>query len=388
LGLGDWSSNIKGSSLYQHQSPVSFFLPPSIAAVTDPVYAAVDLGTNNCRMLVARPDRAGFRVVDCFSRITRLGEGLAASGRLSDDAMTRTVEALKHCADRMTRNRVSRARMVATEACRRAANHRHFTDRVAASTGLILDIITPTEEASLALAGCASLLAPNLPWALVFDIGGGSTEMMWVSHRPGHRTIEGVVSLPLGVVTLAESHGCELGTASGYQRVVADVTARLAPFEAHHRIGARLEAGNVQMLGTSGTVTTLAALHLDLDRYDRSVVDGITLSFADIATVTDRLATMSTGDRARHPCVGPERADLVLAGCAILEAMCRLWPLGSLRVADRGVREGLLLTMMESDAAGISGMESDAAGISGMESDAVGISGMETDAVGISGRRK
>ena len=301
-------------------------------------------------MLVARPEQVGFRVVDCFSRITRLGEGLAASGRLSDDAMSRTVDALKHCADRMARNQVSRARMVATEACRRAANHRQFTDRVTHMTGLVLDIITPVEEAALALAGCASLLEAEQPWALVFDIGGGSTELIWVSHSPGHRHIQGVISLPLGVVTLAECHGHNLSTPAGYRQVVADVTARLAPFEAQHGIRARLDAGDVQMLGTSGTVTTLAALHLDLPRYDRSVVDGLDLSFADIADVTGRLSSMSTDDRARHPCVGPERADLVLAGCAILEALCQLWPLGSLRVADRGVREGLLLTMMEADA--------------------------------------
>ncbi len=321
---------------------MTFVPPPPL----DPLYAALDLGTNNCRMLVARPWDDGFRVVDCFSRITRLGEGLAASGRLSAAAMARTVEALSHCAERMARNRVTQARLVATEACRRAANHRCFAERVYDATGLALEIITPAEEAALALAGCASLLAEEKPWALVFDIGGGSTELLWVSHRPGESRIAGVVSLPLGVVTLAETRGAELACESGYDRVVADVVRQLAPFEARHAIAGALAAGAVQMLGTSGTVTTLAALHLDLDRYDRSRIDGLQLSFHDIAAVTRRLAGMDSAARARHPCVGPDRADLVVAGCAILEAMCRLWPLGSLRVADRGVREGVLLTMM------------------------------------------
>ncbi len=319
------------------------FVPPSPCAS---LYAALDLGTNNCRMLVARPAADGFRVVDCFSRITRLGEGLAASGRLSDEAMARTIDALGLCADRMDRIGVDHARLVATEACRRAVNHGDFARRVHDATGLDLEIITADEEAALALAGCASLLSTDRPWALVFDIGGGSTELLWVANQPEGPVIEGVVSLPLGVVTLAETRGADLADEAGYGRVVADVARRLAPFEARHSIADALADGTVQMLGTSGTVTTLAALHLDLDRYDRTLVDGLTLSFRDIATVTRRLAAMDTQQRARHPCVGPERADLVVAGCAILESMCRLWPLGSLRVADRGVREGVLLTMM------------------------------------------
>ncbi len=301
-------------------------------------------------MLVARPVAAGgFRVVDCFSRITRLGEGVAVSGVLSALAMERTLAALKACADKMARNRVTRARLVATEACRRAANHADFAARVYAETGLVLDIISPHDEARLALAGCSPLMRPGVPRALVFDIGGGSTELVWVRNDAAGNEVEGVMSLPVGVVTLAEEHGDRLGSAEGYGDTVAELATRLAPFEARHAISDHLCAGNVQMLGTSGTVTTLAALHLGLDRYDRTQVDGLDLSLADIATVTRRLAAMSMAERADHPCIGPERADLVIAGCAILEAMCRLWPLASLRVADRGVREGVLLGMMRDD---------------------------------------
>jgi exopolyphosphatase/guanosine-5'-triphosphate,3'-diphosphate pyrophosphatase len=316
----------------------------------EPVYAALDLGTNNCRMLVARPQGRGFRVIDAFSRITRLGEGLTTSGRLSEDAMARTVSALRACADKMAKNRVNRARLVATEACRRAANHADFAARVAGETGLELDIISAHEEAGLALAGCSSLMEPDVPWALVFDIGGGSTELIWVRNHGNRCEVQGVQSLPVGVVTLAEELGERLNTADGYAEAVTDLYLRLSPFEARHAISERLEDGSVQMLGTSGTVTTLAALHLDLERYDRAVIDGVDLKFDHIAGVTARLATMTTAERSRHPCIGPERADLVLAGCAILEAMCRLWPLSSLRVADRGVREGLLLSMMADDA--------------------------------------
>ena len=316
---------------------------------SDTLYAALDLGTNNCRMLVARPTARGFKVIDAFSRVTRLGEGLGASGVLSENAMERTLDALEACVAKLERNRVGRARLVATEACRRAANGTAFTARVAQRTGLVPDIISPREEASLALAGCASLLDPLVPWALVFDIGGGSTELIWVSNSPAGQTVMGVQSIPTGVVTLAEQWATKLATQTGYAEVVESIRTAFRPFEALHAIGAMMSGNLVQMLGTSGTVTTLGALHLGLDRYDRSKVDGLELGFADIAAVTARLAAMSHDERAAHPCIGPERADLVVAGCAILEALCRLWPLGRLRVADRGVREGVLLGMMKED---------------------------------------
>jgi exopolyphosphatase/guanosine-5'-triphosphate,3'-diphosphate pyrophosphatase len=314
-----------------------------------PLYAALDLGTNNCRMLVARPTPQGFRVVDAFSKVTRLGEGLSASGRLSEAAMERTLEALEACVHKIERNQVARARLVATEACRRASNGAEFTARIVERTGLHPEIISADEEAGLALAGCASLLNPLVPWALVFDIGGGSTELLWVANSPAGQKILGVQSIPTGVVTLAEQWATELASGSGYSRVVDRIGAAFKPFEHIHAIAATMTGNLVQMLGTSGTVTTLGALHLGLDRYDRSKVDGLELGFADIAAVTRRLAAMSHDERAAHPCIGPERADLVVAGCAILEAVCRLWPLGKLRVADRGVREGILLGLMKRD---------------------------------------
>lgn len=302
-------------------------------------------------MLVAKPVGPGFQVVDAFSRITRLGEGLAGSGRLSDVAMLRTIGALKSCAGKIARNRVTRARLVATEACRRASNHADFAARVAEETGLTLDIITADEEARLALAGCAPLMEPGQPWVLVFDIGGGSTEIIWVRNRHGRPDIRGIQSLPLGVVTLTEEMGTQLQTPQGYDQAVRTIMDRVVPFETTHGIARLLARGQVQMLGTSGTVTTLAALHLDLDRYERSAVDGHDLAMTDIVTVTRRLGGMSAEDRARHPCIGVERADLVIAGCAILEAMCRLWSARHIRVADRGVREGVLLSMMRQDRA-------------------------------------
>jgi exopolyphosphatase/guanosine-5'-triphosphate,3'-diphosphate pyrophosphatase len=314
------------------------------------VFAALDLGTNNCRLLVARPRGRGFRVIDAFSRVVRLGEGLGDRGQLRDGAMRRTIDALEVCAAKMRRRRVTQARAVATEACRQARNCDAFLRRVSDRTGLDLEIISQREEAELALAGCAPLLDPEVPQAVVFDIGGGSTQIIWMEHdaqrRP--RALDWL-SLPLGVVSMAERYGTDPLSPDGFDRIVAEITDALHGFETRHRIRDQVARHRVQMLGSSGTVTTLTGLHLDLPRYDRSRVDGARLRFDTIETLSRGLAGMTVAQRAAYPCVGHERADLVVGGCAILTAICRAWPVGRLRVGDRGVREGILLTMMYAD---------------------------------------
>ena len=316
------------------------------------VFAALDLGTTNCRLLVARPAGEGMRVVDSFSRIVRLGEGLASTGVLSEAAMCRAIEALEICSIKLQQRRVTHARFVATEACRRAANCGDFLGRVRDATGLELEIIPTGEEARLALAGCAPLLDPRLPHALVFDIGGGSTEILWVGvrrRRNGRlRTeIRGVVSLPFGVVSLTEAY--LRGEAPGpvFDDMVAELRRSFAEFDAEWRIAQQIARGGVQMLGSSGTVTTLAGIHLGLIRYDRSRVDGMMLGFTEILRIIRELVGMDAIARAAQPCIGAGRADLMLAGCAILQAICSVWPVGRLRVADRGVREGILSGLME-----------------------------------------
>ena len=325
-------------------SPPSDALIPSSEERRD-ICAALDLGTNNCRLLIARRRGEGFHVIDAFSRIVRLGEGLAATGRLSDAAMDRTLVALRICAGKVARSGARRARYVATEACRRAANCGEFLERVRRTTGIAIEIIASDEEARLVVAGCAPLLDPTLPYALIFDIGGGSTELVWLDLAAGvdQPGVLGFVSVPHGVVTLADRYGGRAVTQAIYDAIVEEVRAALAPFEACHRIGPLVASGQVQLLGSSGTVTTLAGVHQELPRYDRSKVDGSVLEFAAIDKACRRLSGLTWEERAAHPCIGEERADLVLAGCAILEAICRLWPIGRLVVADRGVREGILL---------------------------------------------
>lgn len=316
-------------------------------------FGALDLGTNNCRLLVARPSGSGFRVIDAFSRIVRLGEDLAAARCLSEAAIERTLAALGLCAGKLRRSRASRVRAVATEACRQANNSEQFFDRVKAETGIELETIDPAAEAHLALAGCASMFKADGAdgRALMFDIGGGSTQISWLHpSRDGNGAaapeILGSVSLPCGVVTLSERFGGHEVSEACFAAMLAHVGDLLAPFEAAHGIAARIGDGAVQMVGTSGTVTTLAAVLLDLPRYDRAQIDGLDVSYADMARATARLRAMDYGQRAAHPCVGPDRADLVIAGCAILDAIHRRWPVGRLRVADRGLRDGILLGLM------------------------------------------
>jgi exopolyphosphatase/guanosine-5'-triphosphate,3'-diphosphate pyrophosphatase len=315
-------------------------------------FAALDLGTNNCRLLVARRAGAGFRIVDAFSRIVRLGEGLAATGALSEEAMDRTFEALAICAGKIAGRRLLVGRYVATEACRRAANCEAFLVRVHNALGLAIEIISTAEEARLVVTGCAPLLDPRIPYAVVFDIGGGSTEIVWLRlgrDRGGRRRglrILGSMSVPLGVVNLTDRFGGEVSPLA-YRAMVDEAAAALEPFERRHQIARLIGAGRVQMLGSSGTVTTLAGIHLALPRYTRALVDGSQLTFQQIAAVSTGLAALDLAGRAASPCVGQERADLVLSGCAILEAICARWPVGRLRVADRGVREGILVELMQ-----------------------------------------
>lgn len=317
-------------------------------------FAALDLGTNNCRLLIARPQGDGFAVIDAFSRIVRLGEGLAGSGRLSDAAIERTIAALKICADKLRRRNVTLSRAVATEACRRASNGADFIARAYAETGILLDIITAEEEARLAVLGCHSLIEPGEDPALVFDIGGGSTELVLVdTHAETPRVLDWH-SAPWGVVSLTESaghgppgqDGGAEGRAAAYAAMRALVTESMAPFAARLPRGIPVP----RLLGTSGTVTTLASVHLGLTHYDRAQVDGLIVPATAMRRISRDLAGMDLRERAQLPCIGTERADLVVAGCAILETIMDLWPAERLGIADRGIREGILRRLMGSTA--------------------------------------
>ena len=322
----------------------------------DDLYAALDLGTNNCRLLIAQPTRPGqFRVVDAFSRIVRLGEGLAATGRLSQDAMDRAVEALRICAVKLANRPVRKMRLIATEACRAAENGEEFLARVTRETGLELEIIDRETEARLAVSGCSSLVGREARSVVLFDIGGGSSEIAVIRIRDNRSSrlanhITHWTSLPVGVVTLSERHGGQDVTPDVFAAMVTEVETMLAGFECppigEHTVDADED---FHLIGTSGTVTTLAGVHLDLPRYDRRKVDGLWLSDAEVSAMQAKLLSWDFEGRATNPCIGPDRADLVLAGCAILEAIRRRWPSPRMRVADRGLREGLLTDMMADD---------------------------------------
>lgn len=327
------------------------------------VYGALDLGTNNCRLLVARPSRRGFMVIDAFSRIIRLGEGVTHSGLLSPPAMDRTIEALKVCSEKMVRRGVDRSHLIATEACRIARNGPEFVERVRRETGLKLEIISRETEARLAVSGCASLLDWDSDVALVFDIGGGSSELVLLDlrQRKGNRAptiydrvavqdcIVAWTSLPVGVVTLAERYTDKPMDHDTFERMVGDVIKELEIFEAEHNISARIGDAKSHLLGTSGTATTIAGVHLGLEYYDRRRVDGCWMSSKEVRSVSQHLTAMTHEERVREPCIGVERADLIIAGAAILEALLRSWSFDRLRVADRGLREGILAKLMAED---------------------------------------
>jgi exopolyphosphatase/guanosine-5'-triphosphate,3'-diphosphate pyrophosphatase len=318
--------------------------------LSGPTHAALDLGTNNCRLLVARATRDGFRVVDAFSRIIRLGEGITSSGVLSEPAILRAVDALRVCRAKMRNRGVTRSRLIATEACRSAGNGLDFLQRIRSEVGIDLEIVDRETEARLAATGCTPLVDPAAEGVILFDIGGGSSELVRLSrcsptkHGPPHPEIEAWVSIPIGVVTLAERHGGVTVNRESFEAMIAEVAVHVDRFASEH--------GGIEglhMLGTSGTVTTIAGVYLDLPRYERRRVDGCWLNNTQVTDVVERLLAMSYEGRVANPCIGAERADLVLAGCAILEAIRRAFPCERLRVADRGLREGMLVQMMRED---------------------------------------
>jgi exopolyphosphatase/guanosine-5'-triphosphate,3'-diphosphate pyrophosphatase len=317
-----------------------------------PFYAALDLGTNNCRLLIAEPAGETFRVVDSFSRIVRLGEGVAQSGRLGAEAMDRAIGALGVCAQKLGHRPMARVRLIATQACRIAENGEAFLDRVQHELGLNLEIVDRRTEAKLAAEGCFSLLDREAEGAVLFDIGGGSSEIVWLDRRRQHRRgglMRAWVSLPVGVVTLAERHGGIDVDADSFEAMVADVRSEFHRFHARDALRAAVGEADFHYLGTSGTVTTLAGVHLGLPRYDRRYVDGLWMDDHDIERMMTKLRGMDYEARRANPCIGRERADLVLAGCAVFEAIRREWRCSRLRVADRGLREGILMQLMRAD---------------------------------------
>jgi exopolyphosphatase/guanosine-5'-triphosphate,3'-diphosphate pyrophosphatase len=355
------------ASLMTEEGPATRHARPADAPVysrRSPVYAALDLGTNNCRLLIARQpapgmDPCGIRIVDSFCRIVRLGEGVSASGRLSEAAMARTIAALKICADKMQARHVTRARLIATEACRAAENSDAFLGRVREATGFALEIVDRETEAFLATAGCSALADSEAEGVVLFDIGGGSSEIVWLGRAPAvgkcHRREDGALrdrvraweSMPFGVVTLAERFGGVTVTDAMFEAMVGFVGEALRPFA--DRVAPEIRCGRFHLLGTSGTVTTIAGVFLDLQRYDRRRVDGLWMSGDDVSGAIQTLRDMSFAERAANGCIGPDRADLVLAGCAIFEAIRRAFPSERVRIADRGLREGILMQMMASD---------------------------------------
>jgi exopolyphosphatase/guanosine-5'-triphosphate,3'-diphosphate pyrophosphatase len=324
-------------------------------------FAALDLGTNNCRLLIATPAGKGFRIVEAYSRIVRLGDGLSRTGRLDDAAMARTIAALKVCADRIRRRNVVQVRAVATQACRAAANGAEFVAAVARETGLKLQIIAPEEEARLSVAGCLNLLDYGAAAALVVDVGGGSTELSWVDltdrefrAAPGlaNMPIRAWVSAPVGVVTLAERFPEPVpATKAWFRAMVEHVKAEIGAYDGAEAFRPVFDAGRAQLIGTSGAITSLAGMHLGLRRYERSRVDGLWLRRTDCEAAADKLMALDLPARAAEPCIGRDRADLVLAGAAILQAVQELWPCERVRVADRGLREGILLSLVAENAA-------------------------------------
>lgn len=327
---------------------VKFFLNHKKEKDPKEYIAALDLGTNTCRLLIAEITPKGPQVIDSFVRMIRLGDELATRGHISEEATRRALAALTICANKIKEYTIIRSRYVATAACREASNREDFLEKIRSKTGIELEVISTDEEARLAIVGCADLFDTSTRYAIGFDIGGGSTEVMWMELFP-HKLPEIIewISLPLGVVTVAETLRHDPSPLSFLQRIREEVSKEMKAFCDKTYIYPQLRKKNVQLIGTSGTLTTLAAIHMKLDRYDRMQVNGLQLTPQIIKQTVSSLYAMSPNERLLHPCIGPMRADLVIGGVAIFEGIYNVFPINPVRVADRGVREGLLLDLMK-----------------------------------------
>ena len=334
-----------------NNKPGNVTVPNKGASQAQKNFAAIDLGTNSCRLVIASPTPASFRIVETFSKITRLGEGIINDNELSRPAMRRTINALKGCAGVIEEYApIYRSRFVATAACRRAKNCKEFLDLVKKETGLTIETISSKEESRLAVVGCIPLLNRNIRRALVFDIGGGSTEISLARVTNSGKTfIEGFVSLPYGVVTISEAFPSQDMTALAYDTIIERTHKLLKEFDEKYNIREAIKNQEIQIIGTSGTVTVLGAVHLNLPRYNRSAVDGISITRQDIDRAIAKIKRLGDEGRKKHPCIGAQKADLTMAGCAIIEGLCSFWPIEEITVADRGIREGILLDMMHSN---------------------------------------
>lgn len=334
-----------------NNKPGNVTVPNKGASQAQKNFAAIDLGTNSCRLVIASPTPASFRIVETFSKITRLGEGIINDNELSRPAMRRTINALKVCAGVIEEYApIYRSRFVATAACRRAKNCKEFLDLVKKETGLTIETISSKEESRLAVVGCIPLLNRNIRRALVFDIGGGSTEISLARVTNSGKTfIEGFVSLPYGVVTISEAFPSQDMTALAYDTIIERTHKLLKEFDEKYNIREAIKNQEIQIIGTSGTVTVLGAVHLNLPRYNRSAVDGISITRQDIDRAIAKIKRLGDEGRKKHPCIGAQKADLTMAGCAIIEGLCSFWPIEEITVADRGIREGILLDLMHSN---------------------------------------
>ncbi len=311
-------------------------------------YAVIDLGTNSCRLVIATPTTTSFRVVETYSKVVRLGEGIIQDNNLAPKAMRRTIQALKVCRGVIDEYMpITALRFVATAACRRAQNVAQFVEMARREAGIELEVISSKEEARLSVVGCLPLLIRKIKRVLVFDIGGGSTQISLARVTDSGKTfIEGFVSLPYGVVTISEAFaGHEMSTLE-YSTVVERTQVILQEFEDKYHIRQAIANQEIQVIGTSGTVTVIGAVHLRLPRYNRSAVDGIAISAPDIEYTINKIKTMGVEGRCKHPCIGRSKSDLTIAGCAVIEALMTFWPISEITVADRGIREGILLDMM------------------------------------------
>ena len=299
-------------------------------AVMTVTFAAIDVGTNSANLLVI--DELGKEVTRVITS-TRLGEGLHSTGELSVEAMARTIDVIASYVATATSLGATKIQIVGTAACRRARNTSAFSELLQAKTRVNIEVLSESEEAALTFSGALIGLPVIDTPTLVIDIGGGSTE-----YTVGTQSIDVFASIPFGAVTSTDSHiSSDLPRPEDLTNLIGAVSDELEDITRDHPV----VASPIRTVGVAGTIVTIAAVELGLHEYDDTALHGMTLSREAVEDVFRTVATEPLALRVQNPGLGPDRADIIVAGCCILVATMRRLHLSEITVSTRGLLDGV-----------------------------------------------
>ena len=300
-------------------------------------FAAIDLGSTNCRLVIVDIIEDKYKIICSFSEILNLGRNLSFSNEFNDEIIEKTIEIFKIISQKLKYYNVLSYRCVATEACRQSINSDELVKRIHERTNIEIEIIPSKEEARLCLKSCLNHNVNLNDFNLVFDIGGGSTEIIIFDSIYSNKDFD-FLSIPIGVINFSEKVSL-----FKTEKVLGQLEKQMMFFSKKKKI----HNEPISIIGSCGTVTTLCAIHLKLNYYQKSLVDNTLLEIEDLKQTCNFVKRLSSEEKEKHPCIGPQRINLLDNGILILEKILESWPVKRILVSDRGLREGIILDQIK-----------------------------------------